>query len=78
MYIHKDAFEQCPKSFVQRWYFTFNGAECSGPLPIEAIIYLDQGSPELNSTINIHRTSFGGQNGFGSLLQVKVSSTKSQ
>uniref|UniRef100_A0A8B9WWP3 CTHRC1 C-terminal domain-containing protein n=1 Tax=Bos mutus grunniens TaxID=30521 RepID=A0A8B9WWP3_BOSMU len=62
--------EQCPKSFVQRltslkcrsaccqrWYFTFNGAECSGPLPIEAIIYLDQGSPELNSTINIHRTS---------------------
>ncbi|ELK08622.1 Collagen triple helix repeat-containing protein 1 [Pteropus alecto] len=44
-------------SCCQRWYFTFNGAECSGPLPIEAIIYLDQGSPELNSTINIHRTS---------------------
>ncbi|XP_071594271.1 collagen triple helix repeat-containing protein 1 [Heliangelus exortis] len=48
---------KCKNACCQRWYFTFNGAECSGPLPIEAIIYLDQGSPELNSTINIHRTS---------------------
>ncbi|XP_069776352.1 collagen triple helix repeat-containing protein 1-like [Narcine bancroftii] len=48
---------KCKTPCCQRWYFTFNGAECSGPLPIEAIIYLDQGSPELNSTINIHRTS---------------------
>uniref|UniRef100_A0A5F9DJ63 DDB1- and CUL4-associated factor 13 n=1 Tax=Oryctolagus cuniculus TaxID=9986 RepID=A0A5F9DJ63_RABIT len=48
---------KCRNACCQRWYFTFNGAECSGPLPIEAIIYLDQGSPELNSTINIHRTS---------------------
>uniref|UniRef100_A0A8C9E8Q0 Collagen triple helix repeat containing 1 n=1 Tax=Phocoena sinus TaxID=42100 RepID=A0A8C9E8Q0_PHOSS len=48
---------KCRSACCQRWYFTFNGAECSGPLPIEAIIYLDQGSPELNSTINIHRTS---------------------
>ncbi|XP_028646767.1 collagen triple helix repeat-containing protein 1 isoform X1 [Erpetoichthys calabaricus] len=48
---------KCKNACCQRWYFTFNGAECTGPLPIEAIIYLDQGSPELNSTINIHRTS---------------------
>uniref|UniRef100_A0A8C2SRB8 Collagen triple helix repeat containing 1 n=1 Tax=Coturnix japonica TaxID=93934 RepID=A0A8C2SRB8_COTJA len=48
---------KCRSACCQRWYFTFNGAECAGPLPIEAIIYLDQGSPELNSTINIHRTS---------------------
>ncbi|XP_061229283.1 collagen triple helix repeat-containing protein 1 [Neopsephotus bourkii] len=48
---------KCKSACCQRWYFTFNGAECAGPLPIEAIIYLDQGSPELNSTINIHRTS---------------------
>ncbi|XP_048384618.1 collagen triple helix repeat-containing protein 1-like [Stegostoma tigrinum] len=48
---------KCKTACCQRWYFTFNGAECSGPLPIEAIIYLDQGSPEFNSTINIHRTS---------------------
>ncbi|KAJ7413221.1 Collagen triple helix repeat-containing protein 1 [Willisornis vidua] len=50
---------KCKNACCQRWYFTFNGAECAGPLPIEAIIYLDQGSPELNSTINIHRTSSG-------------------
>ncbi|XP_069477571.1 collagen triple helix repeat-containing protein 1 isoform X2 [Ambystoma mexicanum] len=48
---------KCKTACCQRWYFTFNGAECSGPLPIEAIIYLDQGSLEFNSTINIHRTS---------------------
>lgn len=53
---------KCRSACCQRWYFTFNGAECSGPLPIEAIIYLDQGSPELNSTINIHRTSSGKYN----------------
>lgn len=50
---------KCKNACCQRWYFTFNGAECTGPLPVESIIYLDQGSPELNSTINIHRTSSG-------------------
>ncbi|TRZ03542.1 hypothetical protein DNTS_013512, partial [Danionella cerebrum] len=50
---------KCKKACCQRWYFTFNGAECSAPLPIESILYLDQGSPELNSTINIHRTTSG-------------------
>ncbi|XP_062321118.1 collagen triple helix repeat-containing protein 1-like isoform X1 [Osmerus eperlanus] len=48
---------KCKTACCQRWFFTFNGAECNGPLPVESIIYLDQGSPELNSTINIHRTS---------------------
>lgn len=48
---------KCKSACCQRWYFTFNGAECAGPLPIEAIIYLDQGSGEFNNTINIHRTS---------------------
>ena len=28
----------------KRWYFTFNGAECSGPLPIDGIVYMEQGS----------------------------------
>ncbi|MCI4391756.1 hypothetical protein PGIGA_G00138180 [Pangasianodon gigas] len=48
---------KCKTACCGRWYFTFNGAECTGPLPIESIIYLDQGSPEFNSTINMHRTS---------------------
>ncbi|KAI1901933.1 hypothetical protein AGOR_G00039520 [Albula goreensis] len=48
---------KCKMACCQRWYFTFNGAECAGPLPIESIIYLDHGSPEFDSTINIHRTS---------------------
>ncbi|RXN39584.1 collagen triple helix repeat-containing 1-like protein [Labeo rohita] len=50
---------KCKTACCQRWYFTFNGAECAAPLPIESIIYLDQGSPEFNSTINIHRTTSG-------------------
>ena len=24
----------------KRWYFTFNGAECAAPLPIDGIVYL--------------------------------------
>ena len=31
-----------------RWYFTFNGAECSGPLPIDGIVYLWRGGANLN------------------------------
>ena len=31
----------------KRWYFTFNGAECSGPLPIDGIVYLG-GAKSLN------------------------------
>ncbi|TNN64589.1 Collagen triple helix repeat-containing protein 1 [Liparis tanakae] len=34
---------KCKNACCQRWYFTFNGAECTAPLPIESIIYLDQG-----------------------------------
>ena len=40
---------KCKTACCQRWYFTFNGAECTAPLPIESIIYLDQGSPETQS-----------------------------
>ena len=31
-------------SCCKRWYFTFNGAECSGPLPIDGIVYMYKGS----------------------------------
>jgi len=24
----------------KRWFFTFNGAECSGPMPIDGVIYM--------------------------------------
>ena len=24
----------------KRWYFTFNGAECSAPLPIDGVVYV--------------------------------------
>ena len=25
----------------KRWYFTFNGAECSAPLPIDGVVYIN-------------------------------------
>lgn len=28
----------------RRWYFTFNGAECSGPLPIDGLVYMQTGA----------------------------------
>ena len=28
----------------KRWYFTFNGAECAAPLPIDGIVYVGIGS----------------------------------
>jgi len=31
-------------SCCKRWYFTFNGAECSGPLPIDGVMYMYKGS----------------------------------
>ena len=37
-------------SCCKRWYFTFNGVECSGPLPIEGIVYMETGSNK-----NLHR-----------------------
>ena len=40
-----------------RWYFKFNGNECSGPMTIEAIVYNNwhYGKPEL-----LHHRSFEG------------------
>nr|XP_039249022.1 collagen triple helix repeat-containing protein 1-like [Styela clava] len=35
-----------------RWYFTFNGGECTTPQPIDGLIFVDDN----NSTINIHRS----------------------
>jgi len=28
------------KGCCKRWYFAFNGAECSAPLPIDGVVYL--------------------------------------
>ena len=40
-----------------RWYFKFNGNECSGPMTIEAVVYngWPSGNPEL-----LHHRSFEG------------------
>jgi len=27
----------------KRWYFTFNGAECAAPLPIDGVVYMHKG-----------------------------------
>ncbi|XP_072015070.1 collagen triple helix repeat-containing protein 1-like [Amphiura filiformis] len=34
-----------------RWYFTFNGAECSNPVKIEAVVYANG----YNATVDLHR-----------------------
>ncbi|XP_078680265.1 collagen triple helix repeat-containing protein 1-like isoform X1 [Branchiostoma floridae x Branchiostoma belcheri] len=45
----------CPTGCCKRWYFTFNGMECSGPLPIEGLVYTRAGNG-MNG-LNIHRVS---------------------
>ena len=44
-------------SKCNRWFFKFNGNECSGPMTIEAVVYNDwpSGSPNL-----LHHRSFEG------------------
>ena len=37
-------------SCCKRWYFTFNGAECSGPLTIDGLVYMGSGKIQ-----NLHR-----------------------
>ena len=37
------------KDACKRWYFTFNGAECSAPLTIEGVVYVR------STTVNPHR-----------------------
>ena len=39
------------KHCCKRWYFTFNGAECSAPLPIDGIVYLGR----VSTAIDPHR-----------------------
>ena len=38
-------------SCCSRWYFTFNGVECSGPMTIEGILYMWRG----RNHKNLHR-----------------------
>ena len=33
------------KSVCSRWYFTFDGAECTKPATIEGIVYVPSGNP---------------------------------
>ncbi|KAL9975689.1 hypothetical protein ACROYT_G012880 [Oculina patagonica] len=33
-------------SCCKRWYFTFNGATCSGPLPIDGVVYMWHGTTQ--------------------------------
>ena len=44
-------------SKCNRWYFKFNGNECSGPMTIEAVVYNNwpSGNPDLH-----HHRSFEG------------------
>ena len=37
----------------RRWYFTFNGAECSAPAAIDAVVYMTYGTGERQK--NLHR-----------------------
>ena len=30
----------------KRWYFTFDGAECSGPLPFDGVAYMQTGASQ--------------------------------
>ena len=36
----------------KRWYFTFNGAECAAPLPIDGVVYMGKSKSQ-----NIHRVN---------------------
>ena len=40
-------------SCCKRWYFTFNGAECAAPLPIDGVVYMYRGSG--SNLKNLHR-----------------------
>ena len=42
-----------------RWFFKFNGNECSGPMTIEAVVYNVWTSPARNSN-QLHHRSFEG------------------
>ena len=38
----------CSGPCCERWYFTFNGVECSGPMAIDGVVYV-------NIKSNVHR-----------------------
>ncbi|XP_078370471.1 collagen triple helix repeat-containing protein 1-like [Oculina patagonica] len=41
-------------SCCKRWYFTFNGAECSAPLAIDGVVYMASGAAP-NAVKDLHR-----------------------
>ena len=40
-------------SCCRRWYFTFNGAECSAPAAIDGVVYMESGTSGRRK--NLHR-----------------------
>ena len=42
-----------------RWFFKFNGNECSGPMTIEAVVYNGWPSSAVNSDLYHHRSFEG-------------------
>ena len=46
-------------SKCNRWYFKFNGNECSGPMTIEAVVYNNWSSSYGNHELQHHRSFKG-------------------
>ena len=46
-------------SKCNRWYFKFNGNECSGPMTIEAVVYNNWSSSYGNHELQHHRSFEG-------------------
>ncbi|KAL9975770.1 hypothetical protein ACROYT_G012964 [Oculina patagonica] len=53
-----------------RWYFTFNGTECSSPGPIEGVFYMAQGK---SSNIHRHRHIEGHCNKIAANARISLS-----
>ena len=39
----------------KRWYFTFNGAECSSPLTIDGVVYMQRGKEPFNRLLRVRQ-----------------------
>ena len=44
--------------YCKRWYFTFDGAECKGPLAIDGLVHIYRNQSKTDS--NIHKTTYIG------------------
>ena len=42
--VYQGNFQLYCNSCCKRWFITFNGAECSGPLPIDVVLFLRRGA----------------------------------